>query len=181
MPSEKHNTLSRMAIAWINNKVTGRGIRGGFEVSVAEGYVADAVVLCSFQQRYAERFIGKENFERLSDFTYLIPEVLCVFEAKATRADFQGTFGGGERQANRHEPVGSLHWCVTPRKLVLPEELPDFWGLLQTRGLGLEVVRRPVYYKVNDRVLEKAAYQILWYAKEGHKRYGRCLYKDIEE
>ena len=179
MPSEVHNLLAIAGLRWLHNKATGRGVRGGFEVPLAEGYVADAVGLCAFQQRFADAYVGKSNMER--DGIYLIvPEVICVFEAKATRSDFLATFGGGERHANRNSPVGNLHWCVCPQNVALPGDLPDWWGLLSRRGAGLEELRAPTFRPQDDATLFRMAYQVLWYAKNNQQRFARAVYDSLE-
>lgn len=177
MPGEKHNQLARMGLRFLRAKTTGQGMRGGFDVPLATGYIADAAVLCSLQIRYADRYIGKQNFERISDYETVIPEVLCVFEAKATRADFLSTFGDGPKHENRKTPIGNLHWCVAGRGVARAEEMPGFWGLLEVRGLGLRCLRAPVYQPMEEAAQNAAAYQILWYAKPNHELHRRNLYR----
>ena len=176
MPSERHNELAKLALRWLRNKATGRGVRGGFEVPMGEGYVADAVALCCFQQRYAKLYVGEDNFDRINRFEVLVPEVVCVFEAKATRADFLATFSCGKQHENRKEPVAHFHWCVCPHNVAKPEELPEFWGMLRTRGIGLGELRKPRYCKVEEGVLEQVAYNVLWYAKNNHRPYAKGRY-----
>lgn len=130
-----------------------RGWRYGFEIPLGRGYIPDAVVLCGFQGRFAERYAPE------------CPEHICIFEAKASRADFLGTFGPGPKHANRHESIGTLHWCVTPRGLVAPEEVPAFWGLLEISGNGLRETKQPVYCTQKDARVHEAAYALLWYGQ----------------
>ena len=176
MPSELHNTLAEMAFKWLANKATGRGVRGGFEVPLADGYVADAVALCTFQWRHATKYIGKDHIHQ-TRMTWEVPECVCVFESKASRADFLSTFGPSDKHANRAEPVGHFHWCVCARGIAEPEELPEFWGMLSPRGIGLGELRQPRYCGVDpkelpDDVIQAAAYSILWYAKNNANRHG---------
>lgn len=183
MPSELHNMLAKLALRWLHNKVTGRGLRGGFEVPMAVGYVVDAAAICCLQQRFAETYIGEEYFERPNAFTLVVPEVVFVFEAKATRSDFLSTFGNGPRHENRKsvtDAVAHFHYCVCPHKVAKPEELPPFWGLLQTRGAGLGVIRRAEFCDVGRSVVTEAAYNILWYAKYNHSRFARSIYDELE-
>jgi len=179
MPSEQHNLLVEKGLRWLQNRATGRGLRGGFEVPVADGYVADAVGLCAFQHRFAEMYV-REGIKQSGMSSLLVPEVACVFEAKATRADFLATFGGGERHKNRKQPVGSLHWVVCTRKIAEPGELPPFWGMLSTRGNGLTEVRRPTFCELADGELERIAYQVLWYAKNSHEPFAGAVYDEWE-
>lgn len=164
MPSELHNWLAERSLRWLRQRVTARGLRGGFEVPIADTYIADAVALCCFKDRFARKYIGRDNFREVAG-VYIIPELACVFEAKATRSDFLATFVGTARHANRRCPVGSLHWAVCGRNVCEAEELPDIWGLLQVRGAGLTEQRQPRYCPQSPATLNRTAYQILWYAK----------------
>lgn len=168
MPSEKHNRLAELGLHWIRSKVTGRGLRGGFEVPLADGYTVDAVGLCSFQHRFVKRYLPPEATIRVNRYVLQVPELICVFEAKATRADFLSTFGGSDRHANRKDPVGHLHWCVAARGICQPKELPDFWGLLVPQGGGLREIQQPTYRADGCCSVESAAWAVLWYAKKTH-------------
>lgn len=180
MPGELHNTLAVMALRWLNAKVTGRGLRGGFEVSVADGYVADAVGLCTFQLRFAEQYVGKKQLDGVDAWTVRVPEIVAIFESKASRQDFLATFGSGDRHANRLTPVGNLHWCVCARGIAKPEELPEGWGMLQVRGSGLTELRPPNFYHQSQATLHKLAYRVLWYAKNNHQRFARAVYDKMD-
>jgi len=180
MPSELHNTLAVMALRWLNAKVTGRGLRGGFEIPVADGYVADAVGLCTFQHRYATKYIAAELLERVDEFTMIVPEVVGIFEAKASRADFLATFGDGDRHRNRLTPVGHFHWVVCARDIAEPGELPEGWGMLEVRGRGLTELRPPNFYHQSQATLHRLAYQVLWFAKNNHQRLASAVYDKMD-
>lgn len=160
MPSQEHNLLAHQALNWVGNRATGKGQRCGFEIEIVRNYIADAVSLCALQYRYAEYY---KLIERRAIAIQIVPEVVCVFECKVSRADFISTFGNGPRHANRKTPIGSLHWCVTGKGVCEPEELPEFWGLLVQRGQGLSEVRPPVYNKISEKAGLKIAYELLWY------------------
>jgi len=143
------------------------------EVRLADQYVADAACLMSFQHRYQAAYAfacGKKMrttwWQRGAMVTDgdLWAEWGLVFEVKVSRADFLGTFGanGKAEHRNRHEPILSAHWCVAPRGLVQPCELPDLWGLLVASGAGLSEVRKPHIYDVPQARLESIAYELLW-------------------
>jgi len=160
VPSERHNRLAEAGLVWLRNKLTGRGLRGGFEVPVADGYVADAVGLGTFQWRYAATYIGEDK----------LPQEI----------EGLATFGNGDRHENRKYPIGDLHWAVCTRKIAEPGELPDFWGLLVTRGGGLQELKPPIYYPVSQSTLDHIAYQVLWYAKNSHEPFARGVYDTLE-
>jgi hypothetical protein len=155
------------ALTWLNYKITSKGMRGTTEVSLCDGYVADAVALCGFQGEYFEKYTlhKKEKFE----FNYFA----CIFEAKVSRADFLSTFNKSPKHQNRQQPIGSLHWCVTPKGLIRPEELPDFWGLLEEYGCGLTEKRRPIFNILSEQQFDKIAHNLLW-AIQAKRNYINC-------
>ena len=161
MPSELHQELTQRALVWVRKMATLRGCRRGFEIPVAQGYVADAIALCSFQNRFSCEYLLEE--ERRTRF--MEPEHICIFEAKQSRADFLKTFGPGPNHVNRHEPIGTLHWCIAPRGLIKPDEVPGFWGLLEPAGRGLREIKRPVFCHQEDARLFEVAYMVLWYGE----------------
>lgn len=159
MPSLEHERLVARALPWLRRRVTLRGLRGGPSIPLAQGYVADVVALCWFQNRFELDYTGLPRRE-----SRVTPEAACIFEAKATRSDFLSTFGPGPKHANRHAPVGTLHWIVAePHVVRLLEELPDFWGLLERRGCGLREIRRPTWCPQPDAAIDAIAHQVLWY------------------
>jgi len=189
--ASKHDDLALMALTWLRNKVTARGMRATTEVCLAEGYVADAVALGGFQYGFLTKYCkawNKKPIEGTSvwddvqkKFVYKRSDGIsnyfaCIFEAKATRSDFLHTFGSGPNHQNRHQPIGSLHWCVTPRKLINPDELPDFWGLLEEYGSGLHEVKKPKLNILAESQMDKIAHQLLWPIQKyrGHIYCERC-------
>lgn len=64
----------------------------------------------------------------------------AVLEAKASRADFLADRRKPHRQSGG---LGNYRFFVCPSGLVQPEELPERWGLLWTRGRGLVMVAGP--------------------------------------
>jgi len=158
MPSELHVALQNKALAWLANKVTGRGLRGGLEIPIAPGYIVDALAVCDFQYQFEQRYYSELAAP---------PPSVCVFEAKATLADFQSTFGehAGSHQ-NRHVPVGTLHWIVVPRSANWRNSFdnrPKFWGILQERGSGLTELYRPLAMPISDAEYYSICASILWY------------------
>jgi hypothetical protein len=163
----EHCELANRAIRWMGARSTGRGIYGGTEVRLAEGFVVDAAAIGGFQRRFLAEYLEVSG---LKEKTYACGEIrgdvcnefACVFEAKATRSDFLNTFGAKSgHHANRHEPIGSLHWCVTPPGIVKDDELPEFWGHLQATGSGLKQVKLPRIVLVEQETINRFAYGIL--------------------
>jgi hypothetical protein len=185
MKAIDHNGLARASWTWLSNRVSGRGIRGDREVSVGEKYVADFFALCSFQHTYFDQYCKHwgtplitrpryPNMPEMAAYTidsYDLPDYFaCLFEAKATRSDFLSTFGENRKNhRNRHEPVANLHWCVTPRKLIDADELPDFWGLLEWTGRGLREVKMPTLCQQSDATIDKLAHGLIWQIETWNK------------
>jgi len=166
-----------MALTWLANKATARGIRGTTELALDRGYVADAVALCSLQDRFVRAYCEHSNLKQLVGNAHRNKEsgkieytfagdvgnyLACIFEAKVTRSDFLATFGNGGRHKNRLTPVGALHWCVTPRGLVGPDEVPGFWGLLVPYGGGLSELKKPTIQILNEPDMDRIAHKLLW-------------------
>lgn len=175
MPSKEHIDLAIRSLAWLRNRTTRSGIRGTTEVRLAKGYLADVAALCSLQQRFFQRYCDYSGLKPLTghhEFKEDEPVFVqtgdignylaCVFEAKTSREDFLKTFNHGPNHANRHEPIGSMHWCVTPRGLIEPEELPVFWGLLEKSGNGLSEKKPPKLNKLTDAQFDSFAHKLIW-------------------
>ena len=170
-----HNGLARASWTWLRNHAWPRGdygVRGDREIQVAEGYVADFFALCSLDYTWFRQYcrhwqIPSQTPELSIDSninTYDLPNYFaCLFEAKATRSDFLSTFGEkSKNHRNRHEPIANLHWCVTPKKLIDPDELPDFWGLLEWTGRGLSEVKMPMLNRLSDAEVDAMAHKLIW-------------------
>ncbi len=143
-------------------------MRSGFEVPLANGYIADWVCLCGMQSRYERQYVESRLMEH-RDGVLISPEFACVFETKVTSADFYSTFGASAiARSGRGRPIGSLHWVVTPRNMNTPglAHLPVHWGHLVAAGGGLREVRSPAFNPVAMNALFRIAYHILWYGKD---------------
>lgn len=166
--SEEHAELASRCLRWFAARSTGRGIVGAKEIEVAHGYIADAVAIGGFQSRFLDTYLSRSGIIRkwfnggkfVGDINNELP---CVFEVKVSRSDFVSTFGDSVKHANRKEPIGSMHWCVTPKGLISPHELPDFWGLLEASGQGLSETRMPRVFVVSEATIHKFGYDILKY------------------
>lgn len=172
MASKLHKELSEKSLSWIYSKATASGIKGSTEIYIDKNYVADAAVICGLQDRFnslykCRKFIYRGEFETDRDYHEALKNYfsdhLCIFEVKISRADFLKTFKRGDNgHENRLSPIGSLHWIVTPKGLIKPEELPDFWGLLEMSGRGLREIKVPLYNQITKEFLFKVGYSILW-------------------
>src|SRR5688500_7453843 len=94
MPSEMHSELIRRALVWLSNIATQKGMRSCPELTLAEGYVADAGAIMNLQMTWDRKFFNGKYFNSLcsenswpsvDDFTFVV-------EAKASRSDFMKTF-----------------------------------------------------------------------------------------
>jgi len=144
-------------------------MRSGFEVPLADSYVADWVALCGFQERFRRQYVPEFQMER-RDGVLISPEFACVFEVKVSRSDFLSTFStfgrAAGRCAPRASPVGSLHWIVASRGVVRAEDDLGYWGLLVVSGGGLHEVRRANFTPRAAGGLYKIGYHLLWYGKD---------------
>lgn len=179
-PSELHINLQERALTWLDNRVTGAGMRAATEVCLAQGYVADSVALCSMQNRFFQEYC---DFAKVRPRTYhpvhrerydgdINNYMACVFEVKVSMADFQSTFSANtKKHANRMEPIGSLHWVVAPKFTIKPEEVPDFWGLLISSHGGMRQVKPPLINQRTEAQMDKIAHNILWPMLKGRQTW----------
>lgn len=158
--SSAHEELAHRAIVWAAQLATPRGFRADVEIPLAGTYIADAVGQCNFQNRFVQKY-GGESGELQS----------LIFEVKVSRGDFLRTFGPNNPDSIRKMRKGSLHWVVTTTDLVKPEEVPDFWGLLQASNRGLREVKKPIYATVPTEWHNHVASSLLWYGQRRNQRY----------
>jgi hypothetical protein len=145
----------------------------------AVGYIADFVALAGMHGAEHEKYAGMSGLER----RYMVSHYqgpgeplkyemhgdidrfyVCVFEVKVSRSDFLNTFGGkdsGHAKA-RMKPVGTAHWVVAEKGVCKPEELPDFWGLLEPYGAGLTEKKAPKLNILSDEYIHSIAFDMLW-------------------
>ena len=186
MKTYTHDELSAKAAAWVHARTTRSGLRSGFEVSLAPGYVADFAALGWWGAQHCREWGIYGDLRRVEmtegDYTYEVIEhdrspdvrsLLFVVEAKATRADFLSTFNESEHHANRKEAVGSLHWIATNRGICDPSEVPGFWGLLEPRGAGMREMKRASYHETTEEIVNQCAYILLW--KKSTGRIGEVI------
>ena len=165
--SAEHAGLASRSLRWRSVRATRRGIVGATEIAVVRGYVADVVAIAGFQYRFLCRYCG--GIDAGDD---AVNEFVCIFEVKVSRGDFASTFGPSAKHRNRHRAVGRMHWCVTPRGLVKPDELPDWWGLLEKSGCGLREVKTPRMFPFDRADVNAVAYQILMYGSRRQVSHG---------
>jgi len=175
--SPEHHALSQLPAKWLRGRAFAH--RGSTEIRVAPTYKADYVGIGGFQRRFKEeywhqhhcdplmRYEGEGENRRYAPKRNIMG--ILIFEVKVSRADFLSTFGPKIKNshANRHHPVGSFHWIVTPKGLVEPEEVPTFWGLLETSGNGLREMVKPYWFEQPEDLINRIAYEILWYGNLG--------------
>src|SRR5574343_2016829 len=135
--SELHDTLTARAKTWLQGRAGFSGIKWAYELTVAPAYIVDAAAVCHLQGRFVRELRGLAAAPLPGHLNYFAH----VFETKVTRADFLARFHPN-KPSNRATPVANLHYLVTPKGLVSPEELYPFWGLLEASGCGLRVVRQ---------------------------------------
>jgi hypothetical protein len=151
------------------------------EIQLRPGYIADVVALLSFQLRFAERYehlsdrhLGGQPGKRIVTVN---DEAVCIFECKASRADFLATFGPTpNNHINRHEKQGTLHWVVAAQGIVLDSDDLGFWGLLVQSGRGLREIRSPRRDYLTREQINAVAYELLWYGQDA--RPWKAMLKD---
>jgi hypothetical protein len=178
MPSKQHIDLQHRAVAWLRSRATGRGLQSGMEISLRPGYVADVVAMLTFQYRFADRY-HQLSMRPGSTVCQLQEESVCIFECKASRADFLSSFGPNPKQhVNRHEKAGVLHWVVASRGVVCAEDFLGlgFWGLLEESGRGLCEYKAPEPSSMTRAEINEVAYELplAWYLSPRTRRCGRC-------
>lgn len=171
--SPEHLALQNRALVWLAARASFYGVRGRTEFQLFEGYQVDAFALCTLQARHHRELCRHSG--HMVDIpygndgrTYRAPEIpqgvlSHAFEVKVSKADFRSTFGDPKgKHANRFEPAVNYHWCVTPKGLVKPSDLPDFWGLLEGSGAGLRVARLATHCEIERELNDEYGHRLLW-------------------
>lgn len=174
-PSELHYELTRRVRGWMRRRATGAGFEWASEVYLAQGYVADAVVIGSFQHRFWLE-VTHSSLPEWRERGSMTPEpekLVIVFETKVSRSDFLSTFHSG-REGNRATPIGNLHYLIIPDGLQCVDHLPGWWGILQKSGNGLRQVRAASFCDATDAQLHHAAFRVL-FARARNPRCFICL------
>ena len=105
--TDLHRDLQYRSLTWLKNRVTGRGMLSGIEVPL-NFIIIDAGAICRLQWRFWEKI--KPNEPQPAN-------IICVFQVKISRSDFQKTF---RKDGASYNPAMSanLRWIVTPKNLV---------------------------------------------------------------
>jgi hypothetical protein len=162
--SDLHSELAYRGIRWIANRSTVRGMQTGIEIFLDRSYVVDSLAIGDLQLRFWDNYIYNTTESLQLYKSHPIDDFVFIFESKVSRADFLSTFTqNGNLHDNRLEPIGNLHWVVTPKDMIKSEEVPDFWGLLEASGSGLREVKKPKFQKTELSAIHKIAYLLLRY------------------
>lgn len=176
MPSDRHIQLQNMLWTWVNNRTIKMSALP--ECNIV-GYVADFVAIARMNNTPHERYCRRSGLKPMSmnqvwqgrglplkDVIHgdIDRHYVCVFEVKVSRADFLNTFGGKKTShaKARMEPVGTAHWVVADKGVCKPEELPDFWGLLEPYGTGLTEKKSPKLKVLSEEYIHSIAFDMLW-------------------
>ncbi len=171
-PSKRHIELQNMIAIWIGN----RSIKMcALPECRAVGYIADFVSLACMLDQYHTKYTGNSGLTKkyvnyglskiYREYGDIDRYYVCVFEVKVSRADFLSTFGPGKKSAHaqaRAIPVGTAHWVVADKGICKPNELPDFWGLLEPYGSGLTEKKTPKLNILSNPTLHSIAFDMLW-------------------
>jgi hypothetical protein len=183
-----------MAARWIENRSFKR-------ITLPEcssvGYLADLVSIAGLEDAYHARYAKHNGLEQM----YMVPDpenpenriiggdidrwFICVFEVKVQRSDFLNTFGNKDsvHAKARLKPVGTAHWVVAEKGVCRPEELPDFWGLLEPYGTGLTEKKMPVLNVLPDSIIHSIGFDMMWLEKNYRRSFwekGVAMQKAIE-
>ncbi|MCK5611538.1 hypothetical protein KAR91_57235 [Candidatus Pacearchaeota archaeon] len=176
MPSDRHIELQNMIQTWIGN----RSVKMfGLPECGAVGYVADFVAVSRMNDPEHEKYCKNSGLTAMSmhqqwqgkgvPYKWVTTgdidrHYVNVFEVKVSRADFLNTFGGkdtGHAKA-RMEPAGTAHWLVAEKGICRPEELPDFWGLIEPYGSGLSEKKKPKLNILAEHEIHAIAFDMMW-------------------
>lgn len=178
-PSKLHYDLTNRIPAWIRRRLTAVGFQYAPEVYLADGYVADAVVIGSLQHRYwlEVTLSDIEEFRRFGSMNRINPpeKLVMVFETKVTRQDFMCTFNGS-KDGNRRKPIGNLHYLITAQGMKCEDQLPEWWGILEQARTGLRQIRQALYISTDESQLWHAGFRVL-FAQRRNPRCATCLHQ----
>lgn len=150
----KHKELTYRSLSWLNSRTTRSGKRWATELQISDNWIADAVVFAFPQMRFYDEIEPKpESIDRL----------LYIFESKVSRNDYNKSFSG-KYDIHKLTLVGNLHYVVTPKNLIKPDELPEGWGWLMQSGNGLREIIQPTYNPITDELKHLIGWRMLWAA-----------------
>lgn len=193
-PSNRHLELQNMIAIWVRSRSF--KMCGLPECSVA-GYVADFVAIAGMWNKYHERYTRRSGFTKKSRASSYDSQMnltrticgdidrwyVCIFEVKVSRSDFQNTFTrkNSAHAKARMTPVGTAHWVVADKGVCTPDELPDFWGLLEPYGGGLTEKKMPKLNILTDPEIHSMAFDMLWLQMNCRTSYYDQLWEMAEK
>lgn len=173
--SKRHLELQNMVATWIGNRSF--KMCGLPECNVV-GYIADFVAIAGLwdeahtkytrHSKLTKKYMSSSYDKQMNLTRETRGDIdryyVCVFEVKVSRADFLNTFGdkGSAHAKARMKPVGTAHWVVADKGVCQPEELPEFWGLLEPYGSGLTEKKIPQLNVLTDSAIHSMAFDMLW-------------------
>jgi hypothetical protein len=158
-----HDSLGEMAATWIANR--SQIVDCTSEMELAPGYIPDMIVVCRPWGSVLAMLLGTPGFGKTNEsMRDQGAEISFVFESKASRSDYMRTFGNPV-DYKRLQPVAQFHFVVSAKGIVKPEEVPGFWGLLEQKGRGLRLTKRPTLCPVGKSAVGNIALKLLWRGK----------------
>lgn len=165
-----------MLWTWINNRTVKMAALP--ECNIV-GYIADFVAIAIMNDIPHERYCRRSGLKPMSMNQVwqgkgmplkdvikgdIDRHYVCVFEVKVSREDFLNTFGGTDspHAKARMDPVGTAHWVVADKGVCKPDELPDFWGLLEPYGTGMTETKMPKLNILQESIIHSFAFDMMW-------------------
>jgi len=164
MASKLHKELSIRAISWMNSRMTASGIRWATEFQLEKGWIADCVALGFPQIRFFDRIKKINNYTEMMNVWKKngYPDAFFyVFESKISKQDYLKSFG---KTGNKRRLIGHLNYVITPKDLIIENELPEGWGWLIKSGNGLREIVIPKLNNITDEFRYMIGYRMLWTA-----------------
>lgn len=134
-----HQDLCRLAVKWLKNKgkchVAVSEISTGVEIPDAIGYTKNK--------------LKTSRSLSMSDTMH----ICTMVEAKISRSDYLQD----AKKPYRVKPetgVGTLRYYICPQGLILPEEIPECWGLLWVNARGHVRLKKEATPQVSNRITE---------------------------
>lgn len=89
---------------------------------------------------------------------------MFIFETKITVSDYNNTFITDNHIISKLYPFANFHFLVIPKNFLQENKIvaPEMYGILKESGGGLQMIKKPPFFKMDELDFYKNAYNMLF-------------------